>query len=86
MQRLATRVSPATVATAVLLLARIDKVLLTPAAVTAAAGSPPPQVRTLDALHIASAAELAELEALVTYDDRMAEVAAEYGLPVQQPS
>ncbi len=56
-----------------------------PGALAAAAHLPPPEVRTLDALHIASAAELADLESLVTYDHRMRSAAGGYGLPVESP-
>ncbi len=85
LHRAAAKVSPEAVATATLLLARIDKRELTPTAVALASEMPPPQLRTLDALHIASAAELPELSAFVTYDDRVATAAAIYGLPVVSP-
>jgi predicted nucleic acid-binding protein len=43
-------------------------------------------LRSLDAIHIASAQSLAgELEALATYDLRMAEAATLLGLPVRAP-
>lgn len=46
----------------------------------------PAKVRTLDALHVASAESLAEhLTVLVSYDDRMLVVARERGLPVAHP-
>jgi len=46
----------------------------------------PSLVRSLDAMHVASAEQLgAELTALVTYDARMAEAAREAGLPVAMP-
>lgn len=46
----------------------------------------PPTLRALDAIHVASAAELgADLEALVTYDARMVEAARSAGLPVVSP-
>ncbi|HSZ42887.1 MAG TPA: type II toxin-antitoxin system VapC family toxin [Trebonia sp.] len=46
-----------------------------------------PFLRTLDAIHLASAATLrAGLSALVTYDKRLAAAAAEAGLPVAMPS
>jgi len=46
----------------------------------------PPTVRTLDAIHLATAIELApELTALVTYDSRMADAAAPLGLRVEAP-
>jgi uncharacterized protein len=44
------------------------------------------QVRSLDAIHLASAELLgSELETLVTYDHRMAEAARTAGLPVEMP-
>jgi hypothetical protein len=46
----------------------------------------PAKVRTLDALHIASAESLAEhLTVVVSYDDRMVAVARDRGLPVAHP-
>ncbi len=85
LQRIAARVSQAAVSVATLLLARIDRMELNSAALALAASLPPPAVRTLDALHIASAAQLGDLTALVTYDDRMAAAAIGYGLPVASP-
>ena len=47
----------------------------------------PPELRTLDAVHLASAKALGnELAAVVTYDVRMAAAAARLGLPVEAPS
>jgi predicted nucleic acid-binding protein len=55
------------------------------ASVAASIGSP--TLRTLDAIHIASAmAVAADLDAFVTYDDRMAEAARALGLPVIRPA
>lgn len=85
LHRLAARVSQQASSAAVLLLARIDLLSLTQGALLTAAHLPPPEVRTLDALHIASAAELGDLEALVTYDHRTHAAAAGYGLPVASP-
>ncbi|WP_236788374.1 PIN domain-containing protein [Amycolatopsis sp. GM8] len=46
----------------------------------------PGALRSLDALHVASAEQLgSELTALVTYDGRMAETARKAGLPVAMP-
>lgn len=46
----------------------------------------PAKVRTLDAVHIASAESLAEhLTVLVSYDDRVVAVAQDRGLPVAHP-
>jgi uncharacterized protein len=44
-------------------------------------------LRSLDAIHIASAQQLeGELHALVTYDDRMLNTAMALGLPVDRPT
>ena len=46
----------------------------------------PPTLRSLDAIHVASAAALeADLEALVTYDRRMLDAGRMAGLPVASP-
>ena len=46
----------------------------------------PGGVRTLDSVHVASARILGEtLEALVTYDKRMLEVARSVGIPTEAP-
>lgn len=46
----------------------------------------PGRVRTLDAVHIASAQVIGDaLEVLVTYDRRMLEVARSVGLPAEAP-
>lgn len=51
-----------------------------------AAGLKPPELRTLDAIHVASALSLGtELLAFVTYDDRQAGAARRAGLPVMRP-
>ena len=51
-----------------------------------AAANVPRTVRSLDAVHVASAELIGrELIALVTYDQRMADVARHSGLPVAMP-
>ncbi len=85
LQRLAARVGQSALSTAVQLLTRIDQLDLTPIALARAAQLPPPEVRTLDALHIASASELVDLDVIVTYDSRMITAATGYGLPVASP-
>lgn len=51
-----------------------------------AAADLPASLRSLDAIHVATAQSLGpELVALVTYDGRMARVAEELGLPVAAP-
>jgi predicted nucleic acid-binding protein len=85
LQRLAARVGQTALSSAIQLLTRIDQLDMTPTALARAAQLPPPEVRTLDALHIASASELNDLEAIVTYDVRMISAADGYGLPVASP-
>jgi predicted nucleic acid-binding protein len=85
LQRLAARAGAEASRAATRVVGRVDRLLLTPFAVALAGQLPPPEVRTLDALHIASAAELADLRVLATYDRRMAEAARSYGLPVMSP-
>ena len=54
--------------------------------VSSAAGLAPPALRTLDAIHLATALELGrELEAFVTYDERLGDAARTMGLPVEAP-
>jgi uncharacterized protein len=52
----------------------------------AAATVQPQLLRSLDAIHLATAMALGpELDAFVTYDDRLAEAARTVGLPVVRP-
>jgi predicted nucleic acid-binding protein len=49
--------------------------------------APPRPLRALDAIHVAAARSLgADLGALVTYDERMAQVASDLGLSVAAPA
>jgi predicted nucleic acid-binding protein len=52
-----------------------------------AAAAQPVTLRTLDAVHLAAAQRLgAEIDAFVTYDDRLAAAARDAGLPVVRPA
>lgn len=52
-----------------------------------AARLPPPSLRNLDAIHLASALELRdELTAFVAYDDRLLAAASALGMPVASPA
>lgn len=72
---------------------RIEAILLTLAVIPVdshvlarAAAAPPRTLRTLDAIHIATALELGEeLDALITYDHRLADAARAAGLRVLSP-
>ena len=46
----------------------------------------PPTLRTLDAIHLATARSIPGLDAFVTYDDRLAAAAKVLGLPVVSPA
>ena len=85
LRRLAARISQEALSTVVRLVARISVVGVTPDALALAAEIPRPEVRTLDALHIASAALLSDLQSVVTYDARMGTAAIAYGLQVATP-
>ena len=51
-----------------------------------AAAIGPTGLRTLDAIHLATAVEIGPIDAFVTYDDRLAEAARGIGLPVVRPA
>jgi predicted nucleic acid-binding protein len=71
---------------AVALLQRIMTIPLTHDILVSAATIGSPQVRTLDALHLASAASVRSgLDVLVTYDKRLADSATGAGLVVAAP-
>lgn len=68
-------------------LRRIDLVVVSDRVLDIAATLPPPQLRSLDAIHLATAQELGpSLDRLVTYDDRMAQAARSLGWTVHGPS
>lgn len=57
------------------------------AVVEAASRLPDPALRSLDAIHLATALLVREdVEALMTYDDRLAAAAAAHGLAVTAPT
>jgi predicted nucleic acid-binding protein len=68
------------------LLRRLDMLQLGDELLEAAAGLDAGILRSLDAIHLAAATTLGdELEAVVTYDDRMRAAAELLGLPVAAP-
>ncbi len=71
-------------------LAALDALFLigvTRSLLDAAGALDPAELRTLDAIHLASAQMLVpRLAAIVTYDARMAAAAAALGMPVEAPS
>lgn len=67
-------------------LQRIDLVRVNDRILNAAGVLRPPELRSLDAIHLATAQELGdELRALVTYDDRMVAAAKHLGYRIVQP-
>jgi predicted nucleic acid-binding protein len=64
----------------------IDVIALEDELVATAATVRPERLRSLDAIHVASAIDLgSDLEVLVSYDARMIEAATAAGLPVASP-
>lgn len=69
------------------LLGRLDLVPVRSPVLQAACRLPTAHLRSLDAVHVASAARYRnELQALVSYDVRLLAVAADQGLPTASPS
>lgn len=65
----------------------VEVIDLDPAIAGVAAAIAPAAIRTLDAIHLATALALVpELDAFVTYDDRLADAARALGLPVVRPA
>ena len=80
------RQAPDQLARADLLLTRIGQVDITRAVLEAASRLPAPSLRSLDAIHLATALQLGgDLGALVTYDSRLAAAAGQQRLPVVTP-
>ena len=67
-------------------LRRVDLVAIDDRILDAAGILEPRVLRTLDAIHLATALALGDdLESIVTYDDRMIEAARLIGLPTSTP-
>jgi predicted nucleic acid-binding protein len=67
-------------------LQRIDLVRVNDRILSAAGVLRPPELRSLDAIHLATAQELGnDVRTLVTYDDRMVAAAKQLGYPIVQP-
>ena len=80
------RIDPASVATANLLLGDIPLVPMTSWILDLAENIGPPTLRTLDALHLATAFGLGDaLTGFVVYDKRLRDAAAQVNLPVMTP-
>lgn len=68
------------------LLNGVDQVAITPAILAEAQTLPPVELRSPHAIHLATACMLArDLDALITYDGRLAAAARLHGLEVRSP-
>lgn len=84
--RAASRLGPAVTAAAQRLAATVDTLVLTDTIATLASTLPPPELRTLDALHLATAHfHRDKLTALCAYDQRLVAAARQQGLVVAAP-
>ena len=80
------RLSPDTIPAAVTLLSQLDLVPLTGGVVEQAAYLGEASLRSLDALHLASAITLgSDLTAFIAYDHRLSAAASDLGLEAVQP-
>lgn len=69
------------------LLRTVDELEIDRSLLARAAAIGPPLLRTLDAIHLASAELLgSDLRAVVTYDRRLTEATARLGIPVVSPA
>ena len=67
-------------------LARIDLIRVNDRVLNAAGALLPPDLRSLDAIHLATAAQLGQdLGQVVTYDERMADAARHLGMKAASP-
>jgi uncharacterized protein len=68
-------------------LERIELVRINDRVLNTAGGLLPPDLRSLDAIHLATASQLgADLDQIVAYDDRMLEAAQRLGLKTASPT
>lgn len=80
------RLDPATVPAATELLGGLDTIPLRDWVLETASALPDPALRSLDALHLASAVLMEDaLEVMVAYDRRLLDAAARVGIPTVAP-
>lgn len=85
-RRAVQREDPSALARADLLLTRIGRIGMTASVVESASRLPDRSLRSLDAIHLATALLLRDdLDVIVTYDKRLATVAEAHHLPVGSP-
>jgi predicted nucleic acid-binding protein len=87
LRRAARRHSHAAARAAEQILAGVDHISIGLDVITGAAAIDPPSLRTLDAIHLATALLIGpSLAAFVAYDTRLVDAARTAGLPIHQPS
>lgn len=87
LMRAVRRVAPERLVTARTVLDSVALLEVTPAVFEEAGRLDPTILRSLDAVHLAAALTLGDqLEAMVTYDERLAEAARANGVPVVAPA
>lgn len=70
-----------------ILLTRVDYVAVSDPVIESASRLPDPHLRSLDAIHLATALLIREdVEVLLTYDERLAAAAKTYGIPTAAPA
>jgi len=85
-RRAAQRISNAAVEATPRVMSIVAQMDVTRDLLLAAAKVQPAHLRTLDAIHLATAMDLAsELDSFITYDNKLAEAAVLAGLHVEQP-
>jgi predicted nucleic acid-binding protein len=85
-QRAVRRSAPAALPAVPATLARIYRLEIDATVRAAAASFPDPQIRSLDAIHLATALQVGgQLQSFVTYDSRLLALAQLAGLPVASP-
>jgi uncharacterized protein len=85
-RRAITRLAPERLPRLDLVLARVEIIDLSGPVLETAGRLPDPLLRSLDAIHLATALLVREdLEAFLTYDDRLAAAATAHGLSVETP-
>lgn len=81
------RADPTAVPESYQLITRMREIVMTDAVLARAAALRPASIRSIDAIHLASALSIQDiLEALVAYDKRLLAAAQEAGLPVASPA
>jgi uncharacterized protein len=86
-RRAALRRAPRTLPRVDVFLAGVEMISMSPAVVESASRLPDPLLRTLDAIHIATALLIRnDVDVLVSYDQRLLAAAAAYGLPTAAPT